>query len=138
MMGLSRATLAKAVKVAFDAAGEVPETASLVRRTQSYATGTGTITQTSVSYDVKMLFGSYNKYEIDRQVVKAEDIRAIIQQADLSVTPSLATDKVVRGSITYNIINIEEDPLYRDWETDRKSTRLNSSHEFVSRMPSSA
>ena len=28
--------------------------------------------------------------------------------------------------------------LYRDWETDRKSTRLNSSHEFVSRMPSSA
>ena len=30
------------------------------------------------------------------------------------------------------------DHLYRDWETDRKSTRLNSSHEFVSRMPSSA
>ena len=29
-------------------------------------------------------------------------------------------------------------PTYRDWETDRKSTRLNSSHEFVSRMPSSA
>ena len=28
--------------------------------------------------------------------------------------------------------------IYRDWETDRKSTRLNSSHEFVSRMPSSA
>ena len=28
--------------------------------------------------------------------------------------------------------------VYRDWETDRKSTRLNSSHEFVSRMPSSA
>ena len=30
------------------------------------------------------------------------------------------------------------DGTYRDWETDRKSTRLNSSHEFVSRMPSSA
>ena len=28
--------------------------------------------------------------------------------------------------------------LYRDWETDRKSTRLNSSHEIPSRMPSSA
>ena len=27
---------------------------------------------------------------------------------------------------------------YRDWETDRKSTRLNSSHRSVSRMPSSA
>ena len=29
-------------------------------------------------------------------------------------------------------------PTYRDWETDRKSTRLNSSHEIPSRMPSSA
>ena len=30
------------------------------------------------------------------------------------------------------------DPRYRDWETDRKSTRLNSSHRSLSRMPSSA
>ena len=30
------------------------------------------------------------------------------------------------------------DLSYRDWETDRKSTRLNSSHEIPSRMPSSA
>ena len=28
--------------------------------------------------------------------------------------------------------------IYRDWETDRKSTRLNSSHEIPTRMPSSA
>ena len=28
--------------------------------------------------------------------------------------------------------------MYRDWETDRKSTRLNSSHSGESRMPSSA
>ena len=39
--------------------------------------------------------------------------------------------------------NVGEDVLvfwlgYRDWETDRKSTRLNSSHEIPSRMPSSA
>ena len=27
---------------------------------------------------------------------------------------------------------------YRDWETDRKSTRLNSSHLKLARMPSSA
>ena len=31
----------------------------------------------------------------------------------------------------------EKEP-YRDWETDRKSTRLNSSHRSLSRMPSSA
>ena len=28
--------------------------------------------------------------------------------------------------------------VYRDWETDRKSTRLNSSHITRTRMPSSA
>ena len=32
----------------------------------------------------------------------------------------------------------EEGMEYRDWETDRKSTRLNSSHSRASRMPSSA
>ena len=32
----------------------------------------------------------------------------------------------------------EESKDYRDWETDRKSTRLNSSHSAKSRMPSSA
>ena len=31
-----------------------------------------------------------------------------------------------------------EGHAYRDWETDRKSTRLNSSHRSLSRMPSSA
>ena len=34
--------------------------------------------------------------------------------------------------------NIQFATSYRDWETDRKSTRLNSSHEIPSRMPSSA
>ena len=31
-----------------------------------------------------------------------------------------------------------KESIYRDWETDRKSTRLNSSHITRSRMPSSA
>ena len=38
-----------------------------------------------------------------------------------------------------NMLIVTGKPLsYRDWETDRKSTRLNSSHEIPSRMPSSA
>ena len=41
------------------------------------------------------------------------------------------------STFTLNSLNLSGAP-YRDWETDRKSTRLNSSHEFVSRMPSSA
>ena len=32
----------------------------------------------------------------------------------------------------------DKQAFYRDWETDRKSTRLNSSHSAKSRMPSSA
>ena len=32
----------------------------------------------------------------------------------------------------------ESKDSYRDWETDRKSTRLNSSHRSLARMPSSA
>ena len=34
--------------------------------------------------------------------------------------------------------NYKNNRQYRDWETDRKSTRLNSSHITRSRMPSSA
>ena len=36
------------------------------------------------------------------------------------------------------VIKKDEGGNYRDWETDRKSTRLNSSHSAKSRMPSSA
>ena len=35
-------------------------------------------------------------------------------------------------------VNLTNTATYRDWETDRKSTRLNSSHITRSRMPSSA
>ena len=39
-----------------------------------------------------------------------------------------------------NALSRRDNQPYRDWETmqDRKSTRLNSSHEIPSRMPSSA
>ena len=36
------------------------------------------------------------------------------------------------------IARLKGEHNYRDWETDRKSTRLNSSHRSLSRMPSSA
>ena len=46
------------------------------------------------------------------------------------------------SSLLYDIGNYFHADLpsvqYRDWETDRKSTRLNSSHSAKSRMPSSA
>ena len=47
-----------------------------------------------------------------------------------------------RSSYSLSGVNVTHAELqalgYRDWETDRKSTRLNSSHSAKSRMPSSA
>ena len=43
-----------------------------------------------------------------------------------------------RYSKTLDELLNDSEPSYRDWETDRKSTRLNSSHITRSRMPSSA
>ena len=46
---------------------------------------------------------------------------------------------LLKISKTYHVKYVfNSNGAYRDWETDRKSTRLNSSHEIPSRMPSSA
>ena len=46
---------------------------------------------------------------------------------------------IASGNIDHLFLS-HELPMYnyRDWETDRKSPRLNSSHSGESRMPSSA
>ena len=61
-----------------------------------------------------------------------EDMR----QAGLN--PILAATNGIGGSISGASAASISAPAYRDWETDRKSTRLNSSHITRSRMPSSA
>ena len=45
------------------------------------------------------------------------------------------TGETKRSGIRFSLLT---EGSYRDWETDRKSTRLNSSHSAKSRMPSSA
>ena len=47
---------------------------------------------------------------------------------------------ILQNKLGYTINDIVKltKEQYRDWETDRKSTRLNSSHSAKSRMPSSA
>ena len=49
-----------------------------------------------------------------------------------------ATYKAVTSSRIDTTALKHDMPAYRDWETDRKSTRLNSSHITRTRMPSSA
>ena len=56
------------------------------------------------------------------------------QNAALNTFPGL----VHTARHTMKAGNIRSQRGYRDWETDRKSTRLNSSHSAKSRMPSSA
>ena len=52
--------------------------------------------------------------------------------------PSKNRVKVITEEGIPKKIEVYLKPRYRDWETDRKSTRLNSSHRSLSRMPSSA
>ena len=57
---------------------------------------------------------------------------------NLSFTEAEATFTLVCGPMLKEVVAKEILTDYRDWETDRKSTRLNSSHITRSRMPSSA
>ena len=70
-------------------------------------------------------------------------------EAYITVSPMLTADMAEFANGRDNEENQDTEKLanemlvwvikkYRDWETDRKSTRLNSSHSAKSRMPSSA
>ena len=53
------------------------------------------------------------------------------------IMPAADPSGVVNAGLTNSVVT-NAGWTYRDWETDRKSTRLNSSHLKLSRMPSSA
>ena len=46
--------------------------------------------------------------------------------------------EMIQDNMDFDYSDTPDNNPYRDWETDRKSTRLNSSHITRSRMPSSA
>ena len=84
--------------------------------------------------------------EITRPIeVLQEEINDISREIEMQFTRPIediqkTIDTLQRGiEIDFErpIAALQEE-LYRDWETDRKSTRLNSSHLKLSRMPSSA
>ena len=76
------------------------------------------LTVTSPPYDD---LRTYNGYCFDFEAV-AKELFRVTKQGGVVVW--VVGDATIKG--------------YRDWETDRKSTRLNSSHSAKSRMPSSA
>ena len=68
------------------------------------------------------------------QEMKSNPIESIIETLFESSDP-WGLMKVLKSKREFKKEKIKR---YRDWETDRKSTRLNSSLEIPSRMPSSA
>ena len=91
---------------------------------------------------VKEIFGSVTLKNIDSTVTEKRKENSVIKT-------EVKTKEVKSNSFTFgaylNWIIIAGRVIaavfffcYRDWETDRKSTRLNSSHSGESRMPSSA
>ena len=76
---------------------------------------------------------------IHQSPIPTKNQHTTIQHPNTNITHTKITPKLT--SINHHqqqTLTINNQPLYRDWETDRKSTRLNSSHEIPTRMPSSA
>ena len=65
--------------------------------------------------------------EVDNDV-KRRTADMIVEQTRMNIKSTMQSILESQSRVT----------AYRDWETDRKSTRLNSSHRSLSRMPSSA
>ena len=96
------------------------------------------------------VFEIYENGNLMNQNPNVRDYQQVLEQQILKMNYTAFTQVVVMGSSNYipfmrlktnerrdfieNLLDIK----YRDWETDRKSTRLNSSHSAKSRMPSSA
>ena len=68
--------------------------------------------------------GKFNKISRGDKNYLTTSVKALLGDID---------DQTGKYNCTSDMLN-----AYRDWETDRKSTRLNSSHSAKSRMPSSA
>ena len=83
----------------------------------------------------KLLFGYKCDMHLEHEYLN-ENVIHTRSYADLS-----SLDETTFSELMENVIFADIDIkqcAYRDWETDRKSTRLNSSHSAKSRMPSSA
>ena len=70
-----------------------------------------------------------------REILTLVDLFLLFRRTSLDIVHLVIIKFVLYGGLIARFLQVLD---YRDWETDRKSTRLNSSHEIPSRMPSSA
>lgn len=84
--------------------------------TPSYEPSTGVITSPSTaSAGVPMVFTSFSRMEIDGQVIRSEDLKAIIATRDLTPTPTV-NDTITRADSTvWSVIGIRTDPAGAAW-----------------------
>ena len=76
----------------------------------------------------------YSFYAVPLRLISRALPQAFTQMTDyMTSAASNTANTEMLTSVPYTTTS-----AYRDWETDRKSTRLNSSHRSLSRMPSSA
>ena len=80
-------------------------------------------------------FGARN---LDARLQNPEYLGGGTQSLQFSEVLQTAEGTNPTGTLRGHGIGAMRSTFYRDWETDRKSTRLNSSHSAKSRMPSSA
>ena len=79
----------------------------------------------------------FDSYTEAKEYVKNQQFPLVIKASGLAAGKGVVIcEDVEQAEATLRQFMI--DCIYRDWETDRKSTRLNSSHITRSRMPSSA
>ena len=63
-----------------------------------------------------------------KNLLTSKNLSETEREATLQQIKKLEAAKIDPNSIEYNALNNNIEKTYRDWETDRKSTRLNSSH----------
>ena len=100
------------------------------------------IPEGALQFDAKIVgMGEINTQGFNREMQQQQNIDPVdIEQDLMTDLESMTMEKAKRRLINNMIQGASKKGhyMYRDWETDRKSTRLNSSHSAKSRMPSSA
>ena len=82
--------------------------------------------------------GEASKRPIELKIGQTNKEITDIEKSLKAQNVEIGANEIVKTTAIAQKAMEELNLAYRDWETDRKSTRLNSSHRSLSRMPSSA
>ena len=94
-----------------------------------------------VNYYLKDYVGRENPLYFAKNISDELGAKIYLKREDLNHTGAHKVNNVIAQGLLAKKMGktkVIAETAYRDWETDRKSTRLNSSHRSLSRMPSSA